>query len=103
MIAAAILPSFLVVGVWHGDGSLSLIFSALQGIGIVTAQCTTLSGSRKSWDGMDFSLTLFVFANTSQELLAIRATLRSAENEVDCYFCNRRDEDECEAILFSIM
>jgi D-alanyl-lipoteichoic acid acyltransferase DltB (MBOAT superfamily) len=96
VIAASIFLSFLVVGIWHGTGLHFLIFGALQGIGLVTVHYYTVWLKKKlGRDGFAayrknrwisttativtftyFSLTLFVFANTWPEMLAIRATLR---------------------------
>ena len=95
VIAASIFISFLVVGIWHGTGLNFLIFGALQGIGIATVHYYTVWLKKRL--GRDrfatyrrnsvirslatavtfiyFSLTLFIFANTWKEILAIKANL----------------------------
>ena len=96
VIAASIFISFLAVGIWHGTGLHFLIFGALQGIGIATVHYYTVWLKKKL--GRDkfaayrqnsaikatatvvtfiyFSLTLFAFANTWKEMLAVRASLQ---------------------------
>jgi len=96
VIAASILISFLVVGVWHGTGLHFLIFGALQGIGIATVHYYTVWLKRRlgrerfaayrknklimaiagAMTFTYYSLTLFVFANTWKEMLAIKANLQ---------------------------
>jgi D-alanyl-lipoteichoic acid acyltransferase DltB (MBOAT superfamily) len=96
VIAASIFIAFLAVGIWHGTGFHFLIFGALQGFGIATVHYYTVWLKKRL--GRDkfaayrintairaaamvvtfvyFSLTLFVFANTWEEMLAIRASLQ---------------------------
>jgi D-alanyl-lipoteichoic acid acyltransferase DltB (MBOAT superfamily) len=96
VIAASILISFLVVGIWHGTGLHYLIFGALQGVGIVAVHYYTVWLKKKL--GREkftayrknrfiyaiatvvtfayFSLSSLFFANTWQQMLAIRACLR---------------------------
>jgi D-alanyl-lipoteichoic acid acyltransferase DltB (MBOAT superfamily) len=96
VIAASIFISFLVVGVWHGTGLNFLVFGALQGVGLVTVHYYTVWLKQKL--GRDkfaayrnnqgirvvatmmtfayFSATLFFFANTWEQMLAIKDALR---------------------------
>ena len=96
VIAASILISFLVVGVWHGTGLHFLIFGVSQGVGIATVHYYTVwlkkrlerdkfAAYRKNQvisaiamvvTFTYFSLSLFVFANTWQQMLAIKANLQ---------------------------
>jgi D-alanyl-lipoteichoic acid acyltransferase DltB (MBOAT superfamily) len=96
VIAASILISFLLVGVWHGRGLNFLVFGALQGAGLVTVHYYTVwlkrklgkdkfSGYRKNKfiqaiaTGMTFtyfSLTLFFFANSWDQMRMISDALR---------------------------
>jgi D-alanyl-lipoteichoic acid acyltransferase DltB (MBOAT superfamily) len=96
VIAISIFISFLIVGVWHGTGLHFLIFGISQGVGIAAVHYYTVW--LKKTLGRDkfaayrknriissvatvvtftyFSLSLFVFANTWTQMLAIRANLR---------------------------
>jgi D-alanyl-lipoteichoic acid acyltransferase DltB (MBOAT superfamily) len=96
VIAASILISFLVVGIWHGKGLHFLIFGATQGVGIAAVHYYTVWLKKRL--GRDrfaayrknkviravgtvvtfayFSLSLFVFANTWSDVRAIHAHLR---------------------------
>jgi D-alanyl-lipoteichoic acid acyltransferase DltB (MBOAT superfamily) len=96
MIAASILVSFLIVGIWHGKGMNFLMFGALQGIGLVTVHYYTAWLKRRlGRDGFAayrknkfiravatvmtftyFSFTLFFFANTWEQMHMIRDVLR---------------------------
>jgi len=95
VIAASIMISFLVVGIWHGTGLNFLIFGALQGFGIASVNYYTVWLKKRL--GRDkfaayrknrlictaamvvtftyFSLTLFVFANTWKQMMDIKASL----------------------------
>jgi D-alanyl-lipoteichoic acid acyltransferase DltB (MBOAT superfamily) len=96
VIAVSILLSFLVVGIWHGTGINYLVFGATQGFGIMAVHYYTVWLKKKL--GRDkftayrssrlissvgsvmtfiyFSLSLFIFANTWKDMLAIRASLQ---------------------------
>ena len=96
VLAASIFISFLLVGVWHGRGLNFLIFGALQGLGLVTVLYYTVWLKRKlgrnkfaayrksgfvravatAMTFSYFSLTLFFFANTWEEMRAIVAALK---------------------------
>lgn len=96
VIAASLFISFLAVGAWHGKGTNYLVFGALQGIGLVTVHYYTVwLKSRLARDRYAayrnsrfirtiatvitfsyFSLTLFFFANTWDEMRVILAALR---------------------------
>lgn len=96
VIAASIFISFLLVGVWHGSGLNYLVFGALQGAGLVAVHYYTVLLKRRL--GRDkfatyrknrliqaiatvmtftyFSLTLFFFANTWDQMRMIKDALR---------------------------
>jgi D-alanyl-lipoteichoic acid acyltransferase DltB (MBOAT superfamily) len=95
VIAASIVISFLAVGVWHGKGLNFLVFGALQGLGLVSVHYYTVWLKKKL--GRErfgayrknkviltvstlmtfayFSLTLFFFANTWEEMRMIKDAL----------------------------
>ncbi|MGD0547518.1 MAG: MBOAT family O-acyltransferase [Terracidiphilus sp.] len=95
MTAVAIIATFLVLGVWHGNGWSFLVFGFLQGLGVATVHyyrlalkrflsreafaayqnsrvirlaCTTLTFAY-------FSLTLFFFANSVDDIRRIASVL----------------------------
>ena len=96
VIAVSILISFLIVGIWHGSELNFLVFGALQGAGLVTVHYYTVWLKKKL--GRDkfaayrangwikaaatvmtfsyFSLTLFFFANSWEQMHAILSGLR---------------------------
>jgi len=96
VIAASILISFLVVGIWHGKGFHFLVFGATQGIGIAAVHYYTvwlkkrlgrenfaayrknkaISAVGAAVTFIYFSLSLFVFANNWSDVMNIRAHLR---------------------------
>jgi D-alanyl-lipoteichoic acid acyltransferase DltB (MBOAT superfamily) len=96
VIAASIFISFMAVGIWHGTGVNYLIFGVTQGLGIATVHYYTVWLKKKlGRDGFTayrsnrlissigtvvtfvyFSLSLFIFANNWQQMLAIKASLR---------------------------
>jgi D-alanyl-lipoteichoic acid acyltransferase DltB (MBOAT superfamily) len=95
-IAASIMISFLIVGIWHGKGLNFLVFGALQGAGLVTVHYYTVWLKRRlGRDGFAayrknkliqaigtvatfsyFSATLFFFANSWEYMRAIIDALR---------------------------
>ena len=96
IVAAALMISFLGVGIWHGKGLNFLIFGALQGLGLVTVHYYTVwlkkrlgrekfSKYRKNkaiaaiatvMTFAYFSATLFFFANTFQDMHVILTSLK---------------------------
>ena len=90
------------VGVWHGTGLNFLVFGALQGVGLVTVHYYTVWLKQKL--GRDkfaayrnnqgirvvatmmtfayFSATLFFFANTWEQMLAIKDALDVYKRQV---------------------
>jgi D-alanyl-lipoteichoic acid acyltransferase DltB (MBOAT superfamily) len=95
VIAASILISFLVVGIWHGNGLNFLVFGALQGIGLVTVHYYTVwlkrrlgrdrfaAYRRNTWikavatvmTFAYFSFTLFFLANSWEQMRLIKDAL----------------------------
>ena len=96
VIATSIFISFLVVGIWHGTGLNFLLFGVTQGVGIAAVHYYTVWLKKKlGREGFAayrnsklissiacvvtfvyFSLSLFVFANTWTQIVAIRASLQ---------------------------
>jgi D-alanyl-lipoteichoic acid acyltransferase DltB (MBOAT superfamily) len=97
VIAVSIMITFLVVGIWHGEGTNFLVFGALQGLGIVTVHYYTswlkrrlgrdgFAAYRKSWlvkaiatcaTFAYFSFSLFFFANNWKQMRAIFDVLQT--------------------------
>lgn len=95
VIAAALMISFLGVGIWHGNGLNFLIFGFFQGLGLVTVHYytaylkkhlgrerfaayrnnSTIRAVSTVMTFIYFSLTLFLFANTWDEIKAIHHAL----------------------------
>jgi D-alanyl-lipoteichoic acid acyltransferase DltB (MBOAT superfamily) len=95
-IAASIFISFIGVGIWHGKGLNFLIFGVSQGLGLVAVHYYTIwlkkylgrekfAAYRKNklirfvatvMTFIYFSLTLFLFANTWDQMRIIRAALQ---------------------------
>jgi D-alanyl-lipoteichoic acid acyltransferase DltB (MBOAT superfamily) len=96
IVAASLMISFIGVGIWHGKGLNFLIFGALQGLGLVTVHYYTVwlkkrlgrekfAAYRKNrviaviatvMTFSYFSLTLFLFANTWEDMHVIINSLK---------------------------
>ena len=95
VIAASLMIAFVLVGIWHGNGLNFLVFGALQGLGLVTVHYYTIllkkrlgkerfsayrrnrliAGVSTAMTFLYFSATLFFFANTWEQMAAIRHAL----------------------------
>ncbi len=95
-IALTIMVVFLLIGLWHGTGWNYLMFGFLNGVGVIVTHYYTIG--LKKWLGRDgfkaynsnrwiyaaaavitfcyFSMTLFFFANTPEQMKAIWSILR---------------------------
>ena len=95
-VAITIMIVFLLIGIWHGTGWNYIVFGLLQGVGVITTHYYTIG--LKKWLGRDgfkaynanpwihavgvvttfcyYSMTLFFFANSPDQMKAIFSVLR---------------------------